>query len=211
MAPSVDEFKKWSRENARLALALLETQAAAEVIKAAEAAYLQPIFDSFNFIYEGNAVTRLDTRRGEKMAGKPIPSPDDSNFCLLHGADESEEIKAKLRAYYEACDDAHRTHGYTDLAEGQSPSGRAEHLHLQAEWALMDSAGPLFGLTNHPYMPDQRKQYLELLIGSCIQALGDMQDECAKETQHQEVEPSPINPYRLRCANCCLELEQKAA
>lgn len=211
MPPSLDEFKKWSRENARLALAVLETQAAAEVIKAAEAVYLQPIFDSFNFIYEGNAVERLDTRRGEKLAGKPIPSPDDFNFCLLHGADESEEIKAKLRAYYEACDAAHRAHGYTDLEEGQSPSGRTELLHLQAEWALMDSAGPLFGLTDHPHMPDQRKQYLELLIGSCMKALGEIQEECAAETQHQEVEPSPLNPFQTRCANCCLELKKKAA
>ena len=211
MAPSLDEFKKWSRENARLALAVLETQAAAEVIKIREAAYLQPIFESFNFIFEGNSVERLDTRRGEKLAGKPILSPDDFNFCLLHGEDESDEIKTKLRAYYAACDDAHRAHGYTDLPPGHSPSGTAEHLHRQAEWALMDSAGPLFGLTDHPHMPDQRKLYLELLIGSCIKALGEMQDECATETQHQEVEPSPINPYRLRCANCCLELGQKAA
>lgn len=211
MPPTLDEFKKWSRDNARLALAVLETQAAAEVIKADEAAYIQPIFDNFNFIFEGNSVERLDTRRGEKLAGKPILSPDDFNFCLLHGDDESNEIKAKLRAYYEACDAAHRDHGYRDLPKGHSPTLRAEHLHRQAEWALMDSAGPLFGLTDHPHMPDQRKQYLELLIGSCIKALGEMQDECATETQHQEIEPSPLNPNRVRCANCCLELEKKAA
>jgi hypothetical protein len=211
MPPSIDEFKKWSRENARLALAVLETQAAAEVIKADEDAYIQPIFESFNFIFEGNGVERLDTRRGEKLAGKPILSPDDFNFCLLHGPDESDEIKAKLRAYYEACASAHRAHGYRDLSEGQSPTLRAEHLHRQAEWALMDSAGPLFGLTDHPHMPDQRKQYLELLIGSCIKALGEMQEECATQTQHQEVEPSPLNPNRLRCANCYLELEREAA
>ncbi len=77
MSPSLDEFKKWSRDNAKLALAVCETQAAAEVIKADEAAYIQPIFESFNFIYEGNSVERLDTRRGDKLAGKPIPSPDD--------------------------------------------------------------------------------------------------------------------------------------
>ena len=209
--PTLDEFKQWSRDNARLALAVCETQAAAETIKLFEVEYIKPIFDSFNFIYEGNSVERLDTRRGEKLAGKPIPSPDDFNFCLLHGDDEREEIKARLRAYYAACDDAHRAHGDKDLPKGHSPSLRAEHLHRQAEWALMDSAGPLFGLTEHPHMPDDRKHYLELLIGTCIKALDEMQQECGLETQHQEVEPSPLNPSRIRCANCCLELERKAA
>ncbi len=138
--PTLDEFKQWSRDNARLALAVCETHAAAETIKLFEVEYIKPIFDSFNFIYEGNSVERLDTRRGEKLAGKPIPSPDDFNFCLLHGDDD-----------------------------------------------------------------------LELLIGTCIKALDEMQQECGLETQHQEVEPSPLNPSRIRCANCCLELERKAA
>lgn len=208
---TVDDLKTWSTENARLALAVCETHAAAEATKAREDAYILPIFKRFNFIYEGNAVTRLDQRRGEKLAGKPIPSPNDFNFCLLHGDDEPEEIKAKLRAYYAACDAAHREHGYTDLPAGHSPTLTLEHLHRQAEWALMDSAGPLFGLKEHPHMPEDRKRYLDLLMGSCIKALGEMQEKCAAETHHQKVEPSPINPYRLRCANCCLELEQKAA
>lgn len=211
MPPTLDQFKKWSRDNAKLALAVLETQAAAETIKIYEAVYVKPLFDSLNFIYEGDAVERLDTRRGEKLAGKPIASPDDFDFCLLHGEDESDEIKAKLRAYYEACDAAHRAHGYTDLPKGHSPTLRAEHLHRQAEWALMDSAGPLFGLTQHPHMPDDRKRYLELLLGTCIKALGELQEECGLETEHQEVVTSPLNPNRIRCANCCLELERKAA
>ena len=84
--------------------------------------HIKPIFDSFNFIYEGNAVARLDSRRGEKLAGKPVPSPHDFNFCLLHGQDEPDHIKDKLRAYYAACDAAHHDHGYTGLPEGQSPT-----------------------------------------------------------------------------------------
>ncbi len=211
MPPTIEEFKTWCRDNAKLALAVCEAQAVAETIKLYEDAYIKPIFDSFNFIYEGNAVTRLDIRRGEKLAGKPIPSPDDSNFCLLHGEDEPEQIKIKLRAYYAACDAAHREHGYTDLPEGHSPTLRAEHLHRQAEWALMDSAGPLFGLTEHPYMPDDRKRYLELLIGSCIKALDEIQKECELETEHKDVEPSPLDPNRLRCAKCCIDLTRKAA
>jgi len=210
MLPTIEEFRTWCRDNAKLALAVCEAQAVVETIKLYEDAYIKPIFDSFNFICEGNAVARLDSRRAEKLAGKPILSPDDSNFCLLHGADEPEHIKNKLRAYYAACDAAHRAHGYKDLPEGHSPTLRAEHLHTQAEWALMDSAGRLFGLTEHPHMPDDRKRYLDLLIGSCIKALGEMQKECEVETQHKDVEPSPLNPNRVRCAKCWLDLTGKA-
>jgi hypothetical protein len=40
----------------------------------------------------------------------------------------------------------------------------------------MDSAAPLFGLTEHPHMPDDRKNYLDLLIGSCLKALDEIQE-----------------------------------
>jgi len=211
MQPTVDEFKRWSRENAKLAFALCETLAVAETLKAHEDEYIKPIFDSFNFIYEGNAVTRLDSRRGEKLAGKPIPSPNDFNFCLLHGPDEPDHIKEKLRAYYAACDAAHRDHGYIGLPEGHSPSSRAEQLHREAEWALMDSAGPLFGLTAHPHIAEHRKRYLDLLIGSCLKALEEMQAECDLETKHTTTETSPLDPNRVRCSHCWIDRTQKAA
>jgi hypothetical protein len=211
MQPTLDEFKRWSRENAKLAFAVCETLAVAQTVKAHEDEYIKPIFDSFNFIYEGNAVARLDSRRGEKLAGKPVPSPHDFNFCLLHGQEEPDHIKDKLRSYYAACDAAHRDHGYTGLPEGQSPTLRAEQLHREAEWALMDSAGPLFGLTDHPHLPEHRKRYLDLLIGSCLKALDEIQTECELETKHSMAEPTPLNPHRVRCANCWIDLTQQAA
>lgn len=209
--PTIEEFKAWSRDNARLGLAVCETLAVAQTIKLYEDAYIEPIFNSFHFICEGNAVAHLDSRRTKKLAGRPIVPPYDSNFCLLHGGDEPEHIQNKLRAYYAACDDAHREHGYTDLPAGHSPTLIAEDLHRQAEWALMDSAGPLFGLTEHPHMPKERKRYLELLIGSCIKALDEMQKECEVDTEHHDVEPSPLDPSRVRCANCWIDLTRKAA
>jgi|SRR6185369_268603 len=207
--PTLDEFKQWCKENAKLALAVCETLAVAQTIKEREDTYIKPIFDSFNFVCEGHAVTKLDSRRGEKLAGKPILSPKDFNFCLLHGEDEPEYIKNKLRAYYAACDTAHREHGYTDLPEGHSPTLTAEHLHREAEWALMDSAGPLFGLQDHPPVLEDRKRYLDLLIGGCITALGELQKECEALTAHEHVEPSPLNPHRVRCANCWIDLKDR--
>ena len=206
-----DAFKQWCRENAKLAFAVCETMAVAETIKLEEDAYTQPIFDSFNFIYEGNAVARLDSRRGEQLAGKPIPSPDDSHFCLLHGNDEPEHIQNKLRAYYEACDAAHRAHGYTHLPKGHSPSLTAKHLQTQAEWALMDSAGPLFGLAEHPPVLEDRQRYLDLLIGGCLKALDEIQEECEVQTKHKDVEPNVLDPNRIRCSNCWIDLTPNAA
>lgn len=209
MQPTAEQFEQWCRENAKLAFAVCETMAVAQTIKLEEDGYLKPIFDSFNFICEGNAVARLDSRRGEKLAGKPILSPDDPNFCLLHGDDEPEHLRNKLRAYYAACDAAHREHGYTNLPQGHSPTLTAKHLQIQAEWALMDSAGPLFGIAEHPPVLDDRKRYLDLLIGGCLKALHEIQDECQLKTEHKDVEPSPLYPDRLRCANCWIDLIRK--
>lgn len=213
MTINLNQFKRWCRDNAKLALALCEAQVAAEAMRPIEDAYLQPVFESFNFVYEGNGVSEHDKRaenESEKLAGKPIPSPSyragsDSYFFLLHGKDESEELQAKIRAYYAACDQAHRDHGHTNLEPGQSPTAVLEHIKLQAEWALMDSAGPLFGLTEHPHMPNDRKRYLELLTGACIKALGEKQKRCARNG-HTRGEANPIDPRRLRCVNCCDDL-----
>jgi len=175
-----------------------------------EVEYIKPIFDSFNFIYEGNSVERSIPDAARSWPVSRSLRPTTLTFCLLHADDEPEEIKAKLRAYYAACDDAHRAHGYKDLpkatllakSRASSPASRVGTNGL---------CRSTFGLIEHPHMPDDRKHYLELLIGTCIKALDEMQQECGLETQHQEVEPSPLNPSRIRCANCCLELERKAA
>jgi hypothetical protein len=213
MPPTIEEFEKWSRDNAVLALAVCEAQAAAEATKARVAAYIQPIFDSFNFVCEGKMAERFDAspRKGdtEKYVGRRITSPDSSEFTMLHGAEESEEIKTKLRAYYAACDAEHRRQGYKDLPEGHCPALRLENLHTQAENALIESAKPLFDI-DQVYGED-RKRYLKLLMGTCIKALGEIQKECELESQHTTTEPSPLNPHQLRCANCFINVDRKAA
>lgn len=210
---SVQDFEQWCRDNAKLALAVCEAQAAAEVTKERVAAYIQPIFERFNFICEGTTAERFDDspREGdtEKWVGRKIKTPDDSEFWMLHGAEESDEIKAKLRAYYDACDAEHRRQGYTDLPKDHCPALRLASIHIEAENALIESAKPLFGIDQ--VYGQNREKYLKLLIGGCIKSLGEMQEECGRETKHQNTETSPINPNCLRCANCCIDVERKAA
>jgi hypothetical protein len=215
--PSVTEsdLQQWATDNAKLALAVCETQAYAELTKEMVDGYVQPIFDSFEFICEGTMAERFDAspRKGdtEKCVGRKIKTPDDREFCWLHGRNESDEIKDKLRRYYEAVDAEHRRQGYLDLEPGHCPALRAQNLHIQAENALIDSAHELFGLDSHQLYGDNRKTYLDLLMGICIKALGEMQEKCARETGHATTEQSPIKPTQLRCANCCIDLNRKAA
>ncbi len=212
---SVADLQQWARGNAKLALAVCEVQACAEATKERVDAYVQPIFDSFNFICEGTMAERFDAspREGhtENCVGRKIKTPDDPEFCWLHGRDESEEIQDKLRRYYEAVDAEHRRQGYLDLEPGHCPALIAKDLHTQAENALIYSACDLFGIDSHQLYGDRRKKYLDLLLGACIKALSEIQKECGRDTQHAITELSPIDPNRLRCANCCMDLNRKAA
>lgn len=212
---SVADLQQWARDNAKLALAVCEAQAFAEVTKERVKAYVQPVFESFNFICEGTTAELFDAspREGEteKFVGRKINTPDDPEFCWLHGHDESDEIKDKLRRYYEAVDAEHRRQGYLDLEPGHCPALRAENLHTQAENALIDSAHDLFPIESHQLYGDTRKKYLDLLLRVCIKALGEIQKQCGRKTKHSTTEPSPIDPNRLRCVNCCIDLNRKPA
>lgn len=212
---SVAALKQWSRDNAKLALAICEAQAYAEMTTARVAAYVQPIFDSFAFICEGTMAERFDAspRTGdtEKWVGRKIKSPKDEEFTMLHGREESEEIQSKLRRYYEALDAEHRRQGYQELEPGHCPGLEAQHLHTQAENALIESAHDLFDIESYQLYGDMRTRYLDILMRSCITALTEMQEECERDTKHAATEPSPLDPNRLRCVNCCVDLSRKAA
>ena len=113
---------------------------------------------------------------------------------MLHGRDESEEIKDKLRRYYDAVHAEHRRQGYLHLEPDHCPALEAQNLHTQAENALIDSAHDLFGIDSHQLYGDNRKKYLDLLMGGCIKALAEIQKECGRDTKHATTEPSPIDP-----------------
>ena len=88
----------------------------------------------------------------------PVTDPKHLYLC----ADE-----VQVAAYFEECDKAHRAHGFTG-PQGHCPALTAEYLVIRTEQALIDLAKPLFGIED--VYGDDRKRYLELLIGACIKA-----------------------------------------
>lgn len=148
--PTVAQFKRWCQDHHGLAKAVCLAKAFAQVERERVDAYIRPIFDSYKFEY-GPEITRRE------LTGR-IPSPKE-----LYLVDDGPE----LAAYYADCDDAHRAHGFTG-PKGHCPALVAEHLLCIAEGHLIDAAMPLFGI-EHVY-GDDRKRYLDLLIGACLKA-----------------------------------------
>ncbi len=152
------QFKEWARENRSLALAVCHAQAAAELTRERVNAYIKPIFESFRFVYCGDLAERLDTRAGEKLVGKPLESQKDLYLC----------DDRRLPDYFEACDAAHRAHGY-NLPKGHCPALRVENLLIRAQGALIESAEPLAGIKRYMLIArGQEEKYLDLLIRACL-------------------------------------------
>lgn len=154
-APTLDEFKQFSKDIAPAARAVLMARAFAEVERERVDAYVLPIFTSYRFEYGAKwGKGRLDLQG-------PIPAPKDLYLC---------DDEPMLAAYYEDCDQAHRAHGFKG-PKGHCPALVAEHLVIVTEQALMDLAKPLFGI-DHIY-GDDRTKYLDLLIGAALKAEKD--------------------------------------
>ena len=156
------QFKEWARENRDLALTVCKAQAAAIVIREKVDGYINPIFHSFGFTYCGPLAERLDRRAGEKFVGKPLTMED------LHLCDDP-----RMQDYFDACDAAHRAHGY-DLPKGHCPALHAKHLLVVAEGLLIEAAKPIAGIERHMLLGnDKERQYLDLLIKACIAEMTD--------------------------------------
>ncbi len=77
-----------------------------------------------------------------------------------------------VKAFYADCDEAHRSHGFTG-EPGHCPALHAEHLLMVTETALIELTAPFFGLKDAHIYGDQRKKWLELIIGAALKAEGD--------------------------------------
>jgi len=170
------QFKEWARENRSLALAVCHAQAAAELTRERVNAYIKPVFESFGFVYCGDLAEKLDTRAGEKFLGTPLESEKDLYLC----------DDPRLQDYFDACDAAHRAHGY-DLPKGHCPALRMENLLIRAQGALIESAETLAGIKRYMLIANQQdKAYLDLLIRACLA-------ETSNEEIHNYVHP----PHQL--------------
>lgn len=153
---SLEEFKRFARETAPAARAVLMARAFAEVERARVDAYILPLFATFRFEYRGDLAARCG-------CSGPILSPRELYLC---------DDEAQVQAYFAACDAAHRAHGFTG-PDGHCPALRAEQLRREAERALIELAAPLFGISADAVgYGDDRKEFLHLIIGACMKAEG---------------------------------------
>jgi hypothetical protein len=154
--PALADFKQHSRDIAPAARAVLMARAHAELTRERVDAYIQPIFESFNFHYSGELAEKC------KLSG-PLPARKDLYLC---GDD------VKVRAYFDACDLAHRERGFTGPKD-HCPALIAENLQMETERAFLKLASPLFGVEFEDTYGEQRVKALDLLIGACIKAEGE--------------------------------------
>jgi hypothetical protein len=73
--------------------------------------------------------------------------------------------------FFAACDNAHRAHGFKGPI-GHCPALTAEGIHREAVRALLSAAEPLFGIEPDELYGDNRKRYVDLLLGACLKARG---------------------------------------
>lgn len=142
--PTLSQFQAWARATRPLAEAVVMAQAAAQVMRACVDAYVEPLFQARTFTVR------------EKWRALGVTIATSADLYL------TEENDPAVTEFYAACDAAHRAHGFTGPA-GYCPALVAERLVVEAEWALMDAADPLFHI-GHPSGAD-RKKYLEYFAG----------------------------------------------
>jgi len=147
--PTLPEFKKFARDVAPAAQAVLMARANAQLTREHVDAYIAPIFACYTFHAEPDFG---DVR--------PITSPDDLYLCDLNSPEVAD--------FYAQCDAAHRAHGFTG-PQGHCPALEAENLVIKAENALIALAEPLFGIQGY-MLGGERNRYLELLIGGALKA-----------------------------------------
>jgi hypothetical protein len=152
-AVTVDQFKTWCRDCVPAARAVLMARVHADMERTRVDAYIRPIFDSYTFPVNPEWAERY---------GETVKTPKD-----LYLSDPA--VEDLVTNYFEDCDAAHRAHGFTG-PKGHCPALIAEHLVIQAEHQFMLLAQPLFGLDPVDLYGDNRKKYLELLIGACLKA-----------------------------------------
>lgn len=141
--PTVNEFKRWAKQNRPLAVNALNARAHAELERERVAAYIRPVFESFTW--------------PAGMDGHAITGHKDIYLC------EDEEL---CRRYFDACDAAHRLHGFTGPKD-HCPALVAESEQIQAENLLLREGCALMGIERESLFGDLRARFLETLLGAC--------------------------------------------
>ena len=152
--PNVQQFQAWAHDNAELGHAVAMAQAFAELQRERVDAYIKPIFDGFGFHYAERWADR-----GRGLSG-PIESPKHLYLC---------DDEGQMALYYEACDKAHREHGFKG-PHGHCPALVAENLLMEAQRYLLEAGSKLFGVDFTEVYGEQRAKAVDLLMGATIKA-----------------------------------------
>lgn len=148
--PSLQEFKRWAKSHYSIARAVIMAQAFAQLERERVDAYIQPLFDLYDFRVRAEWA---DCRPDEK-----ITKPKD-----LYLSNQ----EALIAEYYEECDKEHRKHGFTG-PHGHCPALRAENLQIIAENLLLDAGCKWLDISRAAMGLDDRKKMLDLLLGACL-------------------------------------------
>lgn len=148
----LEEFKAWAKDNCGVARAVCLAQAYKECERKRVDAYIKPILARYDFR------VRERDRRGDEL-GRAITTTRD-----LYLTDDP-----RLDAFFAECDVAHRAHGFAGPA-GHCPALTAEHLHIEAENALLELGAALTGVAKDRLYGDNREKMLKLLLGACLKA-----------------------------------------
>lgn len=138
--PTLAQFKQFSRSSAPLVAAVAAATAFATAERARVDAYIEPIFLSYGFKDEN---------------GIPISRSRDIYLCL---------DDARCAEFFDACDAAHRAHGFTGPA-GHCPALTAATARIAAENKLLKAGGDLFGADFAGTFGETRDEALRLMVG----------------------------------------------
>lgn len=141
--PTLSQFKRFCKTNGRLALAVVEAQALAQVTRAKVDAYIAPVLAAAALRDEDGAL---------------ITNAQQVYLC----ADD-----AACSAFFAACDAAHRAAGY-DMPPGYNPALVAQSMLIDAENALIDAGCKLLGVERCLVDGENRADMLKLLLGACV-------------------------------------------
>ena len=137
------QLEWWGKQNRSLAQEVLAATAHAKAERKRVNAYILPLFRTYGF---------CDNQ------GKEITDPERLYLC---------EDEARVTEYFQACDTAHRAHGFTG-PEGNCPALSAEWDLCQIENKLLKSGGALFHAEMTGLCGEQRQRALSLLLSACI-------------------------------------------
>jgi len=151
--PTLSEFKKLSKDIAPAAKAVLMARVFAEMERERVNAYIQPLFESYRF----NDLPKIHDYQ------EPIADVEHLYLC---------DDETQVAAFFADCDKAHREHGFIGPA-GHCPALTAENLVMTTERLLIELSAPLFGIDAASLWGENRKKYLDLIIGAAIKSEGE--------------------------------------